>query len=257
MHRKPVLFGALGILAGVGLAAGAVGADGGRPEPTVFAAAGPDNASIQSNVDGYRNALGALNTGPGSKGSGRRQIGWDGVPEAASSPNPFPGDFFNTVVPNGLVTTSSTDEFEVSANEGAGFEFGNLNPDYPDTFSAFSPRKLFTGIRAQRTDVHFFEPGGDEPAGSSGFGVVFTDVDRQGSATVEFFDAHGKRLYKAAAPASPGDASVSFVGVKFDCSNCVANVRIRSGDEQVGKDDAPGDDVVVMDDFIYGEPIPF
>src|SRR5207245_10330154 len=47
--------------------------------PTVFQAAGPSAASIQSTVDQYRAALGAVNNGnnPGQT-SGHREINWDG-----------------------------------------------------------------------------------------------------------------------------------------------------------------------------------
>jgi DNA-binding CsgD family transcriptional regulator len=48
--------------------------------PSVFQAAGPTPASIQSAVDAYRAALGAVNNGnnPGSPAGGRREINWDG-----------------------------------------------------------------------------------------------------------------------------------------------------------------------------------
>src|SRR5262245_52655620 len=48
--------------------------------PTVFQAAGPTIASIQSTVDQYRAALGLVNNGiaPGPLASGRREINWDG-----------------------------------------------------------------------------------------------------------------------------------------------------------------------------------
>src|SRR5919205_4678139 len=64
--------------------------------PQVFQAAGPNPATIQGTVDAFRNALGTLNANePGSRGSGRREINWDGVPDEFSDPNPFPPDFFN------------------------------------------------------------------------------------------------------------------------------------------------------------------
>src|SRR2546427_11398076 len=48
--------------------------------PTVFQAAGPTAASIQSTVDAFRAALGNPNNGnaPGPLASGRREIHWDG-----------------------------------------------------------------------------------------------------------------------------------------------------------------------------------
>ena len=67
----------------------------------VFSASGADSASIQSTVDSYRTALGALNPNvAGSFGSGRREINWDGVPDALAAPSTsaafadgFGGDF--------------------------------------------------------------------------------------------------------------------------------------------------------------------
>ena len=53
-------------------------------------------------------------------------------------------------------------------------------------------------------------------------------------------------------------AGLSFVGAVFD-SRIVASVRVISGDTPIGPDDnvkgaGQKDDIVVMDDFIYGEP---
>jgi len=48
----------------------------------------------------------------------------------------------------------------------------------------------------------------------------------------------------------------SFVGVTFN-SAIVARVRITNGNSPLGPNDDPivrGTDIVVMDDFIYGEP---
>jgi hypothetical protein len=37
----------------------------------------------------------------------------------------------------------------------------------------------------------------------------------------------------------------------------IARVRITTGDTAPGPDDEQSTDIVVMDDFIYGEPQPF
>src|SRR5262249_45569003 len=63
---------------------------------SVISASGPDADSIQPAVDLFRDRLGELRPNePVSFPDGRREINWDGVPAALSSPNPFPGDFFN------------------------------------------------------------------------------------------------------------------------------------------------------------------
>lgn len=115
--------------------------------------------------------------------------------------------------------------------------------------------------------MHFFVPGsgGDIPATTTGFGAVFTDVDqpdgskkhgnRKASTLIEYFGAYGDRLFSSFVPASPGDGSLSFFGIVFDDAR-VARVRIRSGDVAPGPDDDRKQDIVVMDDFIYGEPQP-
>src|SRR3954447_16125619 len=58
--------------------------------PTVFQAAGPTAASIQSTVDAYRAALGAVNNlnNPGPLLSGRREINWDGGNPAITDTTP-------------------------------------------------------------------------------------------------------------------------------------------------------------------------
>ena len=56
----------------------------------IFSAAG----NIQAEVAAFQNALGTLNPNvAGSFGSGRREINWDGVPDALSAPNNLPPEF--------------------------------------------------------------------------------------------------------------------------------------------------------------------
>jgi hypothetical protein len=64
--------------------------------PAVFQAAGLTPASIQSTVDQYRAALGAVNNGnnPGPLDAGRREINWDGGGSTATSPGPTPFTVF-------------------------------------------------------------------------------------------------------------------------------------------------------------------
>jgi hypothetical protein len=115
----------------------------------------------------------------------------------------------------------------------------------------------------------FFVPGsaGATPAVVTGFGAVFTDVDQPGgngpnrganlraSTLVEFFDADNRRLFSSNVPGSPGNGSLSFLGVMFG-EPIIARVRIKTGTSQPGQDDDTRRDIVMMDDFIYGEPQP-
>jgi hypothetical protein len=140
------------------------------------------------------------------------------------------------------------------------------NPTYGDIFSTFSPLRLFTPVGSNITDALFFVPGtaGADPATVSGFGVVFTDVDepdgieprkQRGSTQLEYYDADDKLIFSSFVPASPGDGSLSFFGIVFDDAR-IARVRITTGNVAPGPDDDEKNDIVMMDDFLYGEPQP-
>jgi hypothetical protein len=241
----------------VSIAVSSAAQAGGAPPVNVQQAAGTSAAAIQSSVDAYRADLGALNPNvPGSFGSGRREINWDGVPDAFAAPNLLPADFFNVNSPRGAVFATSGSGFQVSANAGvAPIEFDNINPTYSSLFTIFSPQRLFTALDSKRLTVRFFEPGSTTPATSSGFGAVFTDVDRPGT-RIDYFNAMGRKLATFDVPISPGSETLSFLGVRF-LEDRVAEVSIRSGNNKLGPNETGGGrDLVVMDDFIYGEPTP-
>jgi hypothetical protein len=227
------------------------------PAVNVQQAAGTSAAAIQSAVDAYRADLGNLNPNvAGSFGSGRREINWDGVPDAFSSPNALPPDFFNVNSPRGVVFSTPGSGFQVSANAGvAPIEFDNINPTYSSLFTTFSPQRLFTALDSKVVDVRFFEPGSSTPATTSGFGSVFTDVDRARKTRIRYFDERNRPLATFDVPASPGSETLSFLGVRF-LDKRVARVRITSGNRALGPNEKGGRDLVVMDDFIYGEPTP-
>ena len=99
------------------------------------------------------------------------------------------------------------------------------------------------------------------PATVSGFGAVFTDVELRNSTKIEYFDAHDKLLFQTfVQPLPKQEETLSFLGVRFDEGERIAKVRITSGNAKLspttfeGKLDSRVVDVVVMDDFIYGEP---
>jgi hypothetical protein len=246
--------------------------------PAVFQAAGPTKASIQGTVDAFRAALGEPNNGNavGPLASGRREINWDGAPgtDATTAPvTPF-DVFLNTR--GARFTTPGTGLSQAPPSGGPQGGLVGLfnNPDYAIIFSTFSPLRLFTPVGSNITEALFFVPGANPvpgtnpamPATVSGFGAVFTDVDqpdgsgpggkrgnRGASTLIEYFGADGKLLFSSFVPASPGDGSLSFFGIVFDDAR-IARVRITSGDVAPGPDDDEQHDIVVMDDFIYGEP---
>src|SRR6266508_3095898 len=202
--------------------------------PILFSASGSSPAGIQATVDAYRADLGTLNPNvAGSFGSGRREINWDGVPDAFAAPNLLPPDFFNVNSPRGVVFSTHGTGFQVSGNAGvAPIEFDNINPAYSSLFAPFSPQRLFTALESKSVEIHFFVPGSTTPATSSGFGAVFTDVDRGGT-RIAYYDGHNRRLARFDVPISPGNETLSFLGVRF-LQERIAWVRITSGKSALG-----------------------
>jgi len=211
---------------------------------------------ITTAVTQYRDLLGQLNQNlPGEQPGNRREINWDGVPAAFTNNDLFPGNFFNVNSPRGVVFTTDGTGFRISNNG-----YTDVNPNYAGEFNVFSPPKLFVARGSTVTDVQFFVAGSTTPALVNGFGSVFGDVGQANSTTIEYFDAAGNRLLKIKAPRASDDVGLSFVGAVFE-SRIVARVRITSGDTPIGPDAVDNvkgagqkNDIVVMDDFIYGEP---
>jgi len=226
-------------------------------DPQVFEASGATPADIQAAVDGFRN-FGDFGTNNGVGGTfphGRREINWDAVPDARSAPNLLPANFFNSNSPRGAVFFTLGTGFQVSANSSnptnTPVRFGNIHPVYPELFSTFSPQRLFTALGSNITETLFFIPGIAQSATVNAFGAVFTDVNAADSTTIDYFDVGGNLLLSQnVLPGPTARGSLSFVGVKFDRAN-VFLVRITSGNRILK---TPARDVVVMDDFIYGEP---
>jgi hypothetical protein len=230
----------------------------------VFSEVGATGAEIQDTVDAFRAALGTLNPNtPGSFGTGRREINWDGVPDAFSSPNAFPADFFNANTPGrarGVVFSTPGTGFEVSADSAnptlTPTQFGNLNSGFPQRFEPFSQEKLFTAIGSNVIDVQFFIPGSSSPSLTRGFGAVFSDVDLADVSSLSFYDAGDNLLGTFFVPAMLGEETQSFLGVTFDDA-IVNRVRIVAGNFQLAPNSSlDAKDYVAPDDFIYGEPVP-
>ena len=191
-----------------------------------------------------------------SFGSGRREINWDGVPDSLAAPNNLPGNFFNVNSPRGVVFSTPGTGFQVSANAGvAPVEFGNIDPSYPNLFATFSPQRLFTALGSTITDVRFFIPGSGSTmaAVTRGFGAVFSDVDLANISSIEYFDSANVSLGNHFVQNVSGNQTFSFLGVTFDAP-VVSRVRITSGNQILAFGNT-ATDTVVMDDFIYGEPV--
>lgn len=223
---------------------------------TIEQGSGANAAAIQTSVDAFRTDLGgSLNANvAGSFLTGRREINWDGVPDALAAPNNLPGDFFNVNSPRGTLLTTAGTGFQVSANAAnptsTAVRFGNINSQFPDKFTVFSPQRLFTALGSNIVDVNFVVPGSNTPAGVSGFGSVFTDVDLGNTTSIQYFSASNTSLGTFFVPTAP--LGLSFLGVS-GFSEPVARVRLTNGNGPLTSA-AIGNDSVVMDDFIYGEP---
>lgn len=235
----------------------------------VFQAAGPNTSSIQSTVAEFRIALGDNNgnttTPPATPlTTGRREINWDGGNPAntATTLTPTPTD--NFLNGRGARFTTTGSGFVQAPAQGLADVFGN--PSYATIFKPFSPMRLFSPIGSNVTDTLFFVPGhaDEQPATTRGFGVAFSDIDlpdgsgpsekhgnRHASTLIELFGVNGEVLFSSFVPASPGDGNLTFFGVVFDDAR-IARVRITAG-AVPGADDSLLD-VVMMDDFIFGEP---
>ena len=240
--------------------------------PSVFQAAGLTGDSIQSTVDAFRAALGNPNNGnktPPPDRSGHREINWDGGNPSVTTTTAPITPFKTFLDTRGAQFT--TPGFGLSQATPSGLSALFNNPTYNTSFSTFSPSRLFTPVGSNVTEALFFLPAtnGSIPAAVRGFGAVFTDVDqpdgsgpskkrgnRGASTLIEYFGADGKVLFSSFVPASPGDASLSFFGVVFD-EPLITRVRITTGDTAPGPDDDVNQDIVMMDDFIYGEPQPY
>ena len=231
----------------------------------VFQAAGPTTLSIQGSVDEFRAAV--------SVPAGRREINWDGGNPANQATTVTGNPFTGFQVTRGALFTTPDGTGFVQAPAGTDVPPGGLagffnNPTYATSFRAFSASRLFSVIGGRITDVTFFVPGGGNAATVNGFAAVFTDVDqpngsgparkrgnRHASTLIEYYGTSGELLFSSFVPASPGDGGLSFFGIVFPDAR-IARVRITSGDVAPGPSDSEKDDVVMMDDFIFGEPRP-
>jgi hypothetical protein len=225
-----------------------------RAQPSVFTAA----CDITAALTDFRTALGPLNPNVvGEQNGGRREVNWDAVAPAFTNTSTFPGDFFNkNFTPRARGVVFSTDGTGLSVSDN---DFAFINPAYASQFNSFSPIRTFSAIASAETRVDLFVAGTQTPARSTGFGVVFSDVDDHGSASVKLLGVNGNSLGVYHAPPCPG--GFSFVGVQFP-TPLVAAIDIQSGHGPLGPDAAdvsdrdhgPARDLVIMDDFVYGEP---
>jgi len=249
MHKKLfslVLGTALGLLVSPAAFAGF----------TVFEAAGANPAAITPTRDAFRASVGGgtVAGANGSFGGLRREINWDGVPDMFSDPNALPANFFNVNSPRGAVFSTPGTGFLVSANSGGATPtlFG-----FSTDFQVFSAQKLFSAVNSNITDVQFFLPGTSTATTTSAFGLVFVDVEVANATRLDFFDLQNNLIFSRSALVG-GNQGLSFVGGVANAGELIARVRITSGANTLVANGSLGnvnDDIVVMDDFLYAEPL--
>ena len=221
-----------------------------------FESAGANPAAITAARDNFRTAVGGgtVAGANGAFGGLRREINWDGVPDARSDPNPLPANFFNVNSPRGAVFSTPGTGFLVSASAASGTPvlFG-----FPADFQTFSAQRLFTAVNSNITDVRFFVPGTTIAATTSAFGAIFVDAEVAGLTRIEFFDESNALIFARDALAV-NNQGLSFVGAVSNGGERISRVRLTAGLNTIvanGVLGNPNDDVVVMDDFLYAEPL--
>ena len=221
-----------------------------------FESAGATAAAITATRDSFRLAVGggSVAGANGSFGGLRREINWDGVPDIFSDTNGLPANFFNVNSPRGAVFSTPGTGFLVSANAGG------VTPTlfgFPNDFQSFSAQKLFTAVGSNITDVLFFVPGTLLATTTSAFAAIFVDVEVAGLTRIDFFDASDTLIFTRDAMVA-GNQGLSFVGAVANAGERISRVRLTSGLNTITRNGVlgnPNDDVVVMDDFLYAEPL--
>jgi hypothetical protein len=224
----------------------------------VLTDSGVNAAAITDTVDAFRALLGnpnnANNAGP--LPTGRREINWDGggppVIDGTAPVTPFTV-FENT---RGATFTTSGTGLTQAAATGGLLSLDLINSQYATLFAPFSPNRLFTPIGSNITQGSFSIPGtgGTIPAGVSGFGVVFSDVDLAAT-SISLVTNLGQTIGPELVPTFAGNQTFSFLGVFLGPGEgLITSVSITTGTTALGPDESATVDLVVMDDFLYGEP---
>ena len=222
--------------------------------PRVFSAGG----NITGTMEQFRQALGELNTAPGAM-TGRRELTWEAVPDNMLDQT-LPGQFFNQTGPEANpslqrgISYEPVFDFRVSKTQ-----FLPLAPDAAPEFRAFSGTATFASVggQPQPWPISFQVAGSTQPAAVRGFGMVVNDVDVAGSVQIQYFNGNAL-IGVVDVPAKDANSPFSFAGMLFR-EPVITSVRVKhQGLLKAGaKDLSQGgtSDLVVMDDFIYGEPV--
>ena len=173
----------------------------------------------------------------------------------------MPGNFFDATVTRGAVFSALGGQFRVSNPvdpPNGDVRFSTLLPNsVTDQFQTFSPKRLFTPFLSNVMAMTFRIPAKGIVARTSGFGAVFTDVDLFSGTTLTYFDSKGCIIARIAVP--PRNRGLSFAGIVVVNHSgrrisVIKKVVMKFGNVAVAKAGKSKGDVVVADDFLYGEP---
>src|SRR5215213_4302299 len=176
---------------------------------TVYKATG----DITPRMNEFRTVLGTLNTTPGAT-SGRREINWDTVADSLLNKT-LPNDFFNSTGVNAVIARQRGVLYEGGAVQVSKTGFSEINNEAASEFTPFSGTKSFANVTANKWEIGFQVAGQTTSASVKGFGMVFTDVDKNNSTSLEFFDGTAS-LGKYFVPAHDNSSAFSFFGIYFD-----------------------------------------
>jgi PEP-CTERM motif len=118
-------------------------------------------------------------------------------------------------------------------------------------------RRCIHHVRGNVTDVTFFLPGTNIPAVTTAFGLIFVDVEVSGDTTLQFFGESNHVIFSRNA-LSDGNRGLTFLGAVATGGESISRVRMTSGANTIAANGVlgnPTSDVVVMDDFLYAEPV--
>ena len=173
---------------------------------------------------------------------------------SSTARRPSPHSWYSRTAAAATFTTPGTGLTQAAATGGL-LSLDLINAQYATLFAPFSPNRLFAPIGSNITDGSFSIPGtgGTVPAGVSGFGVVFSDVDLSGTSIN--FATTGVAVGTLPVPSFSGNQTFSFLGVVLGPGEgFITGVSIVTGTSALGPSESPTVDLVVMDDFLYGEP---
>jgi len=205
---------------------------------------GPDANSISDLVKNFLDGIGGDNNGNlGVQRDGYRRIRWDNE----NIPFKIPSDYFSAS--RGMVFSNDANKFRVS-NTASDDKFDTINPEASKHFQTFSPKRLFAPLGDNTVTFEFYLPGTDVPAVISAFGAVFVDVWLN-KTRMKFYDKFGNVIKEIAV--EEYSSGLSFAGYNFGMP-IIGKVEVVLGTSTLDNY-VDQDDVVVLDDVYYSEPL--